>query len=80
MNEIIPLLQGNFMTKKLPMDLIHKLAGAMINEKYKKSDVIIRYGDEGTHYFILSKGTVSAKVYKPGTDSKAADLEDHIMI
>lgn len=29
MDEIIPLLQGNFMTKKLPQDLIQRLAGAM---------------------------------------------------
>ena len=47
----------------------------MQHSKYKKDDVIIRYGDEGTHYFILSKGTVKAIIYKPGTDAKDPDLE-----
>ena len=51
----------------------------MQHEKYNDGDVIIRYGDEGTHYFILSKGTVQAIIYKPGTDAKDPQLEDHIM-
>ena len=79
MDEIIPLLQGNFMTKKLPQDLIQRLAGAMQHQTYQAGDVIIRYGDEGTHYFIQSKGTTEAIIYNPGTPANDPELEKHVM-
>ena len=44
------------------------MAGAMRPEKYDPGKEIIRYGDEGNAYYILSKGTVKVIVYKKGTD------------
>ena len=36
-------------------------------QQFLKKEVIIRYGDAGTMYFILSKGSVKVTVYKKGT-------------
>ena len=47
-------------------------------QKYKVSENIITYGDQGTHYYILSKGTVKVIVYHPGTDPKDSELT-HIL-
>ena len=58
MNEIIPILENNFLTKNLSSAEINKLASAMKIEHYVRKKRIITYGDQGTHYFILSKGTV----------------------
>mgnify|MGYP002634752550 CR=1 FL=1 len=49
-------------------------------ERYKKNDVIIRYGDEGTHFYILVKGNVKVLVYKPQTDPKDPELDKKIII
>ena len=48
-------------------------------ENYKGGDTVIKYGDSGTHYFILSKGTVKVIVYKPGTKPDDPDLANNIM-
>ena len=52
----------------------------MEQKEYKSGECIIRYGDLGTHYFVLSSGKVKVKVYKRGTDPKSESLEDHIEI
>lgn len=47
LNEIMPLLRGNFLIKSLSNDEIMKIAGAMKPESFKKDDTVIRYGDQG---------------------------------
>lgn len=76
MNEIIPILQNNFLTKNLGEDEISKLATAMKIQTYKRKERIITYGDSGTHYFILSKGSVQVIVYKPGTNPNDPDIDN----
>ena len=47
LDEIMPLLRGNFLIKSLSDDEVKKIAGAMKPESHKKDDIIIRYGDSG---------------------------------
>lgn len=65
--EIIGLLKKSFLTKNLSDIEIEKLAGAMVPKNYNPSDLIIKYGDVGSEYFILSKGEVQVIVYKKDT-------------
>ena len=60
---IKPLLKNNFLTRNLNDEEITKLAGAMTKECFQKDDLIIRYGDIGSKYYVLSKGTVKVIVY-----------------
>ena len=48
-------------------------------QKFKQDDIIIRYGDEGTTYYLLSKGTVKVIVYEKGTDPKDPELESKVV-
>jgi len=61
------LLKKNFLTQNLSDEEISKLAGAMQPQKYTPGQKIIKYGDEGTTYYILSKGSVKVILYKDGT-------------
>ena len=68
MAELIPLLKGNFLTRNLSEEEITKLAGAMQKESFKKGDLIIKYGDIGYKYYVLSRGKVKVTVYNRGTN------------
>jgi len=61
--EIITLLKNCFLTKNLSESEIEKIASAMKPQKFKKGELIIKYGDQGTLYYILSKGNVKVMVY-----------------
>lgn len=74
MSEILPLLQNNFLTKNLNEDELKKLASAMKPQSFSKGETLIQYGDVGTHYFILSRGSVKVTVYKKGTPADDPDL------
>ena len=41
-------------------------------------ETVIKYGDIGSEYFILSKGIVKVIVYQKGTDPQDPDLESKI--
>jgi hypothetical protein len=43
--EIIPILKNIILTKNLGDEDMNKLADAMKPEKFKKDDILIRYGD-----------------------------------
>ena len=76
----MPLLRNNFLTKNLNDQELAKLAAAMKPERYKKGQVIIKYGDVGQHYYILSRGSVKVTVYKPGTPSDDPQLQNKILL
>ena len=80
LEEILPFLKSNFLTKSLADEEIKNIAFAMKKENFTKKDTIIRYGDMGTKYYILSKGNVKVTVYKPGTDPKDENLEQKVNI
>jgi CRP-like cAMP-binding protein len=46
-------------------------------QQYLKKEIIIKYGDVGGSYFILSKGNVKVTVYKKGTPADDPNLESH---
>ena len=68
MDEIIPLLNKNFLTKNLNDDEIMKLAGAMKTQTFLPGELLIKYGDVGQEYFILSDGSVKITIYNKGTN------------
>jgi CRP-like cAMP-binding protein len=43
-------------------------------------ELLIKYGDVGLEYFILSKGSVKITVYNKGTDSKDPELAQKVML
>ena len=48
--------------------------------KFLKKEIIIRYGDIGSTYYILSKGNVKVTVYQPGTRANSPNLENKKII
>lgn len=61
--EIYELLGKLFLSKNLEPTQLRKIAGLMEPKEYKKGECIIRYGDDGTSYYVLSKGNVEVTVY-----------------
>jgi CRP-like cAMP-binding protein len=72
------LLKNCFLTKNLSDSEIEKLAGAMKPQKFTKGELIIKYGDHGTLYYILSKGNVKVMVYNQGTDPNDPQISDKV--
>ena len=68
LDEILPLMKKSFLTKNLNEEEMTKRAGAMKPQTFLKNELIIKYGDVGKEYFIMSKGSVKVIVYKKGTD------------
>jgi len=79
MDEIKPLLEASFLTKNLNEEMVNKVAAAMQPMHFKEGDLIIKYGDVGTHYFILSSGSVKVIVYQPKTDPTDPNLGSKVM-
>lgn len=80
MEEILPLLRSNTLLQKASESLINQIAGAMMPEQYAPGSEIIRYGDSGTHYYILAKGQVKVIVYQPGTAANDKELENKVLL
>ena len=72
------MIKKSFLTKNLSDEEMMKLAGAMKPQKFLKNELIIKYGDVGKEYFIMSKGSVKVIVYKKGTDPNDPDLKSKI--
>jgi CRP-like cAMP-binding protein len=47
--------------------------------KYKKGDLIIKYGDLGKEYYVLLEGKVNVIVYEKGVDPSIPNLKDKIV-
>lgn len=54
------------------------IAGLMIPQSFSPDDVIIKYGDHGMTYYILSTGSVKVTVYQDGTDPNDPDIDNKI--
>ncbi len=54
------------------------LAKAMFPRKFQQNQCIIRYGEMGSEYFVLSSGKVQVTVYQPGTDPNDPNLDKKI--
>lgn len=70
------LYSGLFLTKGIDDVQRKTLADAMFPRKFVAGEKIIRFGDMGSEYFVLAKGSVRVTVYKPGTapfDAKIAE-------
>ncbi len=74
LKDIIPLLKKNFLTKNLNDGNILQLANAMKYETFKNDDVIIKYGDIGSTYYLLDKGCVKVLLYREGANPDDEDL------
>jgi hypothetical protein len=51
-------LTNNMLTKKLSDDDINTLIAAFHMKTFKKDDVIIKFGDDGTEYYVLESGVL----------------------
>ena len=59
---------------------IHKLSGFMKKESFEIGQPIIRYGDPGAKYYVLSKGRIKVTVYQMGTDESDPDINSKIAV
>jgi len=62
-------------TKSLSTKDVKTLGEAMVKTEFKSGEIIIRYGDIGTEYFLLRSGEVEVLVYEPGTDPNDISLD-----
>ena len=46
----------------------------MFSRNFSANQTIIRYGEMGSEYYVLSRGRVRVTVYKPGSDPKDPKL------
>ena len=60
-------------------DLI-TLADAMYAKHFSQGENVIRFGDIGSEYFILSSGVVNVTVYQPGSNPFDPKLSEKITI
>ena len=77
---IMNLLKDIYLTSSLEHKDRKTLADAMQLEKFKKGEVITRFGDIGDKYYILSKGQVKVKVFEPNANPFDPKLESKLMI
>ena len=77
--EAMALLQKNPQIKRQTEEELRKLATDMKPIKFRKGDVIIRYGEVCENHFILSRGKIKITEYEPGTSPADVDLEDKIV-
>ncbi|XP_075060654.1 cGMP-dependent protein kinase 2 [Mixophyes fleayi] len=61
-------LRSVFLLKKLPEDKLMKIADCLELEWYEKGDYIIREGEEGSTFFIITKGKVKITQTAEGYD------------
>ncbi len=80
MAKLTELYQNSFLTRALDAKQHTVLAKAMFCRKYTKGDTIIRFGDMGTDYFVLTEGAVQVTVYAPGTNPLSPNLADFVTI
>lgn len=55
-----------FFAKHLAQQDVDKIIGSMSKQRFKDNEHIIRYGDQGKSYYVLTKGTVKVVVYNDG--------------
>lgn len=67
-DRLLKLFATSFLTKNLEVKELRTLSDAMFSRKFGAGEAIIRYGDIGSEYFVLAKGSVRVTVYKPGTN------------
>ena len=72
------LFTNSFLTKSIDPKNHLVLAKAMFGRNFVNEQVIIRYGDMGSEYFVLAKGQVRVTVYQPGTDPKDPQLHTKV--
>lgn len=68
------------MSKNLEAGQLRKIAGLMEPKQFKQGECIIRYGDDGMTYFVLSKGNVKVTVYESGTDPNDPEINTKVVI
>ncbi len=74
------MLKKSFLTQNLnPLD-IKVIADAMYKKSYNRGDTIIKYGDMGSEYYILSSGFVEVYVYQPGTKADDPNINENVML
>jgi len=78
--KIIELFQESFLTKNLDMKDLLTLADAMYAKHFNKGENIIRFGDIGSEYFILSSGVVNVTVYLAGSNPFDPKLAEKITV
>ena len=72
------LFATSFLTKHLDATQHKILANAMYKKHYRTGELIIRYGDMGHEYYVLSYGTCKVTVYVKGANPDDPQLETRI--
>lgn len=76
--KLVELFTDSFLTKNIDPKNHLVLAQAMFSRNFNQGQVIIRYGEMGSEYFVLASGKVKVTVYKSGTDPFDPHLSEKI--
>ena len=79
LDAILALLRNSFLTKNLNHKELKIIADAMFLKQYKAGEVIIRYGEIGSEYYVLKSGSIDVVVYKEGTKPTDSELDSKIL-
>ena len=80
MDEIMPILRSNFLTKHLQDKEIEVIARSMQPKSFQDGETIIKYGDTGHLYYILSKGEVNVHIYEKDADPADPEIETKLAL
>jgi signal-transduction protein with cAMP-binding, CBS, and nucleotidyltransferase domain len=70
------ILRTFYLTATLEEHELEKVAGAMKLEEFKTNDMIIKYGDSGRIFYILTSGTVDVAIYEDDAKPDDPDIEE----
>eukprot|EP00347_Sterkiella_histriomuscorum_P012552 403368129 len=75
---LMQILKTSFLTKNLSQFELKIIADAMYLRSFQRNDMIIRYGDQGSEYYILDTGVIEVVVYQEGVDPKDPHLHKKV--
>ena len=71
-------MKTSFLLENIEEEQFKVLADAMKKKQFKAGETIVKYGDIGQEYFILSEGTYEVTTYRHGTKADDSKLDEKI--
>lgn len=78
LKSLVQLFTNSFLTKNIDSKNHLVLGKAMFVRNFSAGQSIIRYGEMGSQYFVLSKGQVRVTVYQPGTNAADPEIAEKV--
>lgn len=66
MESLERVLREHPFLKGLPEDQVSQLVGCAKNTRFSAGELVLREGEEETHFYLLREGTVALEAHRPG--------------